>query len=98
MKQGRSPSIPPTVFGAVRRWHGEGIGSIRIAKLLEGLGVYTGKSSVHRLLMNQPPYEAVPAGNRTMTQAEMLTELAEIKEELEALTSGPKKWWLTPRR
>ena len=75
MKTGRRASIPSKVFDDVRRWHREGIGCIRIAKLLEDLGVYTGKSSVDRLIHGKPPYESVPTDDGIMTRAEILAEL-----------------------
>ena len=34
----------------IRRWHAEGHGYRRIARLLEDLGVFTTRSSIHRLL------------------------------------------------
>jgi len=54
--RGRPVSIPETAFADVRRWRSQGFGYIRISRLLEGVGVFTSKSSVERLLKGQPPY------------------------------------------
>ena len=56
MKTGRQQSIPEFAYDDVRRWRAQGYGCRKIVKLLEGLGIYTGKSSVDRLLRGQPPY------------------------------------------
>ena len=39
-------SIPESVFLDVRRWHGQGFGCRRIARMLEGIAVFASKSSV----------------------------------------------------
>jgi hypothetical protein len=54
--RGRPISIPPRVFADVRRWHSHGYGYRRIVRLLEGVGVYTSRGSVERLLLGKPPY------------------------------------------
>ena len=54
--QGRPASIPERVYADVRRWHGEGLGYQRIARLLEQRQVFTTRSSVHRLIADLPPY------------------------------------------
>ena len=54
MKIGRQQSIPESVFDDVRRWRGQGYGCRKIAKLLEGVGIYTGKSSVVWQFLNIP--------------------------------------------
>ena len=53
---GRPASIPTSAFADVRRWHGQGFGCRRTARLLEGIGVFTSKSSVERLLRGKAPY------------------------------------------
>ena len=55
-ERGRPVSIPETAFAGVRRWRSQGFGYIRISRLLEGVGVFTSKSSVERLLKGHPPY------------------------------------------
>ena len=50
MKTGRRQSIPESAFADVRRWHGQGVGCRRIARLLEKRQVFTTSSSIHRLL------------------------------------------------
>ena len=42
--------LPQADFIDIRRWHAEGHGYRRIARLLEDLGVFTTRSSIHRLL------------------------------------------------
>ena len=54
----RPASLPRTVHAEVFRLHGAGVGCRRIVSQLERLGVWTTKSSVHRLLRGQPPYES----------------------------------------
>ena len=54
--KGRTASISESAFGDVLRWHGQGYGCRRIARLLEGIGVFASKSSVERLIRGQPPY------------------------------------------
>jgi len=45
MKTGRPVSIPPSVFAEVLRWHRQGFGVRRIARLLEDGLVFTTRSS-----------------------------------------------------
>ena len=56
MKTGRPASIPESAFHDVRRWHGQGFGCRRIARLLEKRQVFTTRSSIHRMLSGLPPY------------------------------------------
>ena len=51
---GRPASIPEWAYGEVFRLNEEGMGCRRIVRLLEGEGVFTTKSTVHRLLHQQP--------------------------------------------
>ena len=62
MKTGRPASIPETAFGLVLRLYSEGNGYRRIARLLEGHGVFTTKSSVERLVRGLPPYASHTRG------------------------------------
>ena len=55
-EQGRLLSIPEAVYGDVFRWHRQGYGYRRIARLLEGMGVFASKSSVEGLLKGLAPY------------------------------------------
>ena len=56
MKTGRRASIPDSVIGEVGKWHMQGFGCRRIAKLLAQHQVYTIWGSVHRLIHGKPPY------------------------------------------
>ena len=53
----RPASIPPRVFPTVLSLAEAGLGVRRIAKMLEKHQVWTTRSSVHRLLTGQPPYQ-----------------------------------------
>ncbi len=53
----RPVSLPKTVHAEVFRLHGAGVGCRRIVRRLERMGVWTTKSSVHRLLRGHPPYQ-----------------------------------------
>ena len=53
---GRPTSIPLWAFGEVFRLHSLGYGCRRIVRSLEEAGVFTTRSSVSRLLNDQPPY------------------------------------------
>ena len=54
---GRPASIPRWAFGEVFRLRDLGYGCRRIVGSLEGVGVFTTRSSVSRLLNGQAPYE-----------------------------------------
>ncbi len=56
MKTGRKQSIPESVIDEVGKWHREGFGCRRIAKLLEKHQVFTTRGSVHRLIRGMGPY------------------------------------------
>ena len=56
---GRPVGIPEWAFREVFRLHANGHGCRRIVRMLEGEGVFTTKSTVHRLLHRQPPYNAI---------------------------------------
>ena len=62
-RQGRMPSIPPTVYQRVFDLHAQGLGVFRIAAALEGMGVFTSRGSVDRLLRGLPPYAGAREGN-----------------------------------
>ena len=55
----RSPSIPERAVPMVVSLSQAGYGSRRIAKMMERHKIWTTKSSVHRLLTGQPPYEDI---------------------------------------
>ena len=53
----RPASIPEKVVPTVLSLSRQGFGVRRIDRALEGCGVWTTRSSVHRLLTGQPPYQ-----------------------------------------
>lgn len=55
----RPQSIPGHMVDEVVRLARQGFGARRIAKRLESVGIWTTKSSVHRLLAGQSPYQRV---------------------------------------
>ena len=55
--RGRPASIPERVYDDVFRWRSEGLGYQRISRRLEGQGIFTTRSSVHRLIAGLPPYQ-----------------------------------------
>ena len=56
-RRGRYPSIPLSAFALVFRLNAQGHGCRSIVQSLEAEGVFTTKSSVHRLIHGQAPYE-----------------------------------------
>ena len=56
---GRPTSIPQWAFGEVFRLRDLGYGCRKIARSLEGVGIFSTRSSVSRLLNGQPPYTDV---------------------------------------
>ena len=61
--RGRPVSIPRSAFADIRRWRGEGYGYQRISRLLEGVGVFTSRGSVERLVKGLPPYATIEASS-----------------------------------
>ena len=57
-RRGRPQSIPVTAYETVFRLQCRGFGVRRIVRLLEGLGIYSTKSSVSRLLLRQGTYRS----------------------------------------
>ena len=59
---GRYPSIPSTAFELVFRLNAQGHGCRSIVRSREADGVFTTKSSVHRLIHGQAPYQEANDG------------------------------------